>query len=87
MEIFAFDRAERAIQRFGSQGACATRVAAAEGGLQLTCLTIGLARSAHSSGPAVVAGLPEMGPRGSAMSYGARRGSAGARDTLARLPG
>ena len=40
MEIFAFDRAEKAIHHFGSRGARATRIAAGEGTGQFTCLTI-----------------------------------------------
>ena len=41
VQIFTFDRAERAICRFGSQGARATRIAAGEGVVHLTCLSIG----------------------------------------------
>lgn len=40
MEMFRFDRAEKVIDRFGSVGATATRVAAAEGAVHLTCLAI-----------------------------------------------
>ncbi|GLZ77878.1 hypothetical protein Afil01_26850 [Actinorhabdospora filicis] len=40
MQLFQFDRAENLIDRFGSIGATATRVAKGEGRLQLTCLTI-----------------------------------------------
>ena len=40
MEIFRFDRGERAIERFGSVGAAATRIAAGDGDLRLTCLTV-----------------------------------------------
>ncbi len=40
MEIFRFARAERVIDRFASVGATATRVAAGEGAVHLTCLAI-----------------------------------------------
>lgn len=40
MEIFRFDRAERAIEQFGSVGASATRVAAGRESVHLACLTI-----------------------------------------------
>lgn len=35
-----FDRAEKAIHRFGSAGASATRIASGEGAVHLTCLRI-----------------------------------------------
>ncbi|MDQ6636475.1 MAG: cupin domain-containing protein [Candidatus Dormibacteraeota bacterium] len=40
MNIFRFDRAETVIERFGSSGARATRLAAGDGQVHLTCLTI-----------------------------------------------
>ncbi|MFR9724806.1 cupin [Streptomyces sp. MS19] len=41
MEIFTFDRAERAVERFGSVGTHATRVATADGGpVSATCLSV-----------------------------------------------
>ncbi|WP_037608730.1 cupin domain-containing protein [Streptacidiphilus rugosus] len=40
MEIFRFERAERLMTRHGSIGLHATRVAAGEGRLQVTCLTV-----------------------------------------------
>src|SRR5215472_13291789 len=40
MEIFRFDRGERTIDRFSSVGATATRIAAGEGELRLTYLTV-----------------------------------------------
>ncbi|WP_327071196.1 hypothetical protein [Kitasatospora sp. NBC_01302] len=40
MEIFAFERAERLITRFGSSGLHATRIAAGEGAVHLTCLRV-----------------------------------------------
>ncbi|MEY9956687.1 cupin domain-containing protein [Streptacidiphilus sp. MAP5-52] len=40
MEIFRFERAERLLNRHGSIGLHATRVAAGEGQLQVTCLTV-----------------------------------------------
>ncbi|MFF7992685.1 cupin domain-containing protein [Kitasatospora xanthocidica] len=41
METFRFDRAEKVIDRFDSVGATATRVAAGEGSVHVTCLSIG----------------------------------------------
>lgn len=40
MEMFRFDRAETVVDRFGSTGTAATGVAAGEGAVRLTCLTI-----------------------------------------------
>lgn len=40
MQLFRFDRAEKLIDRFGSVGATATRVAKGDERFQLTCLTI-----------------------------------------------
>lgn len=40
METFRFDRAEKVVDRFDSVGATATRVAAGEGPIHLTGLTI-----------------------------------------------
>ena len=40
MEIFRFDRGERLVQLYGSQGFRATRIAAGEGRVGLTCLTV-----------------------------------------------
>ena len=41
MEIFRFDRGEKAISRHGSIGLVATRIASGRGELGLTCLTVG----------------------------------------------
>jgi quercetin dioxygenase-like cupin family protein len=41
MEIFRFDRAEKAIDYHGSLGLVATRIAAGHGEVTLTCLTVG----------------------------------------------
>ena len=40
MEIFRFDRGEKLIRNYGSQGLRATRIAAGDGQVRLTCLTI-----------------------------------------------
>jgi hypothetical protein len=40
MDIFRFDRGEKIIDRYGSEGFRATRVAAGSGQVQLTCLTL-----------------------------------------------
>ena len=40
MEIFQFDRGEKSVGRFGSRGFLATRIAAGEGKIHLTCLTL-----------------------------------------------
>lgn len=40
MEIFRFDRAEKIMRRYGSEGLRATRIAAGEGQVHLTCLTV-----------------------------------------------
>jgi quercetin dioxygenase-like cupin family protein len=40
VEIFQFDRGERIIQSYGSEGLRATRVAAGTGQIRLTCLTL-----------------------------------------------
>jgi hypothetical protein len=40
VEIFQFDRGEKVIQRHGSAGLRATRVAAGDGPAQLTCLVV-----------------------------------------------
>ena len=40
MEIFQFDRREKNVGRFGSRGFLATRIAAGDGNIQLTCLTL-----------------------------------------------
>jgi mannose-6-phosphate isomerase-like protein (cupin superfamily) len=40
VEIFRFDRGERIVRSYGSQGFRATRIAAGDGRLRLTCLTV-----------------------------------------------
>ncbi len=40
MEIFRFDRGEKIIRNFGSQGHPATRIARGDGRVHLTCLTV-----------------------------------------------
>ena len=40
MEIFRFDRGERIVRRHGSQGLRATRIAAGNGQVNLTCLSV-----------------------------------------------
>jgi quercetin dioxygenase-like cupin family protein len=40
VEIFRFDRGERVVQAYGSQGFRATRIAAGEGRVGLTCLSV-----------------------------------------------
>ena len=40
MEIFRFDRGEKIIRNFGSRGLLATRIAAGDGRVHLTCLTV-----------------------------------------------
>ena len=40
MEIFRFDRGEKVIERYGSAGLRATRVAAGHGEVQVTCLAL-----------------------------------------------
>jgi len=40
VEIFQFDRAEKIIQRHGSAGLRATRIAEGDGQVRLTCLTV-----------------------------------------------
>ena len=40
MQIFRFDRDEKIIRRYGSEGFRATRIAAGDGQVQLTCLTL-----------------------------------------------
>jgi hypothetical protein len=40
VEIFQFDRRERGIEYFGSQGLRATRIAAGDGEVRLTCLAL-----------------------------------------------
>ena len=40
MEIFQFDRREKNVGRFGSRGFFATRIAAGDGQMNLTCLTL-----------------------------------------------
>jgi hypothetical protein len=42
MEIFQFDRREKNVGRFGSRGFLATRIAAGDGKIHLTCLTPGI---------------------------------------------
>jgi hypothetical protein len=41
LEIFQYDRDEKIIRRYGSAGLRATRVAAGEGPVHMTCLTVG----------------------------------------------
>jgi hypothetical protein len=41
VEIFRFERAEMTLRRYGSKGVHATRIAAGDGQLHLTCLNIG----------------------------------------------
>jgi hypothetical protein len=40
VEVFQFDRAEKIIQRYGSEGLRATRIAEGDGQMRLTCLTV-----------------------------------------------
>jgi hypothetical protein len=40
VEIFRFDRGEKVIDRYASAGFRATRIAAGDGHIQLTCLTL-----------------------------------------------
>lgn len=40
MEVFRFDRGEKMIRNFGSEGVRATRVATGDGRIHLTCLTV-----------------------------------------------
>jgi hypothetical protein len=40
MEIFRFDRGEKIIRNYGSEGLRATRIAAGNGQVRLTCLTV-----------------------------------------------
>jgi len=40
VEIFQFDRGEKVIERYGSAGLRATRVAVGQGEIQLTCLAL-----------------------------------------------
>jgi mannose-6-phosphate isomerase-like protein (cupin superfamily) len=40
MEIFPFNRGEKIIRRYGSEGARATRIADGAGQVHLTCLTV-----------------------------------------------
>ena len=40
MEIFQFDRGEKIVRRYGSEGLRATRIAAGNGQVHLTCLTV-----------------------------------------------
>jgi hypothetical protein len=40
VEIFQFDRGEKIIQRYGSAGLRATRIADGDGQVHLTCLTV-----------------------------------------------
>jgi hypothetical protein len=40
VEIFQFDRGEKIIRRYGSEGLRATRIAAGNGQVHLTCLTV-----------------------------------------------
>ena len=40
MEIFQFDRGEKIIQMYGSEGLRATRIADGDGQVQLTCLRV-----------------------------------------------
>ena len=40
MEIFRFDRAEKIVRSYDSEGLRATRVAAGQGQVHLTCLTV-----------------------------------------------
>lgn len=40
MEIFQFDRGEKIIQRYGSEGLRATHIADGDGQVHLTCLTV-----------------------------------------------
>jgi len=41
VEIFRFERGEMTLRRYGSEGVHATRIAASDGQLNLTCLNIG----------------------------------------------
>jgi hypothetical protein len=41
LEIFQYDRGEKIIRRYGSAGLRATRVAAGESPVHMTCLTVG----------------------------------------------
>jgi hypothetical protein len=40
VDIFRFDRAEKIIQRYGSEGLRATRIAEGDGRVHITCLTV-----------------------------------------------
>jgi hypothetical protein len=40
VEIFRFDRGEKITRRYGSEGLRATRIAAGDGQIHLTCLTV-----------------------------------------------
>jgi len=40
VKVFRFDRREKLVQRFGSKGLLATRIAAGDGKVSLTCLTL-----------------------------------------------
>jgi hypothetical protein len=40
VEIFQFDRGEKIIQMYGSEGLRATRIADGDGQMQLTCLRV-----------------------------------------------
>jgi hypothetical protein len=40
VEIFRFDRAEKIVRRYGSEGLRATRIATGQGQVHLTCLTV-----------------------------------------------
>ena len=40
MQIFRFDRGEKAVSRYGSVGLAATRIASGQGHVSLTCLTV-----------------------------------------------
>ncbi len=40
MEVFRFDRGEKIVRRYDSEGLRATRIAAGDGRVHLTCLTV-----------------------------------------------
>jgi len=55
MEIFRFDRREKNIGSFGSKGFLATRIAAGDGNIHLTCLTL---EPEDPGGPCPMCGQP-----------------------------
>jgi quercetin dioxygenase-like cupin family protein len=77
MEIFQFDRREKIVKKFGSRGFAATRIAAGDGKIHLTCLTlepggvIGTHPATHAQLFLVVSGQGWVaGPDGRHISIG-----------------